>query len=77
MNKKNIRIGAAIEWLEENGWTEIIDPRWTLEVKRELENPGLGLTEEEIRSVLDVVIFPKPDYAHNEKIDEVLKLGKP
>ena len=60
----------AIIWLDDKGWSELIDERWTLEVYWRLQNSGLGLTDAEIREALDVVIYHKPDYnpANNERL---------
>lgn len=64
------KISQAIHWLDDKGWSELIDPRWTLEVYHDLQTSGLGLTDEEIRRTLESVIFDKPDYdpANNEQL---------
>lgn len=63
------KVRKALQWLEDEGWSELIDSRWTLEVYDELQKSGLGLTDEDIRKALDIVIFDKPDYnpANNER----------
>jgi len=63
-------VSNALQWLEDKGWSELIDERWTLEVYHELQTSGLNLTDVEIREALDIVIFHKPDYnpANNERL---------
>lgn len=64
------KVGQALQWLEDEGWSELIDPRWTLEVYYELQTSKLELTDEDIRKALDIVICDKPDYnpANNERL---------
>lgn len=64
----NVR--KALLWLDEEGWSELIDERWTLEVYWQLQKSGLQLTDAEIREALEVVIYEKPDYnpANNERL---------
>ena len=68
MTTDNVR--NALQWLDDKGWSELIDERWTLEVYHELQTSGLNLTDAEIREALDIVIFHKPDYnpANNERL---------
>lgn len=65
----NDKVSQALQWLEDEGWSDLIDSRWTLEVYDELQKSGLGLTDEDIRKTLDIVIFDKPDYnpANNKR----------
>lgn len=56
------KIIHALLWLEHDGWTELIDPRWTLEVYHELEKSGIELSDAEIREVLRIKILGDPDY---------------
>ena len=58
----NDKVSQALQWLEDEGWSELIDSRWTLEVYDELQTSGLGLTDAEIRKALDIIIYDKPDY---------------
>lgn len=58
----NDKISQALQWLDEEGWSELIDPRWTLEVYYELQTSELDLTDADIRETLDIVIYDKPDY---------------
>lgn len=66
----NEKVRQALQWLDDEGWSELIDPRWTLEVYHELQQSGLGLTDADIREALDIVIYDKPDYnpANNERL---------
>lgn len=66
----NDKIRQALQWLDEEGWSELIDPRWTLEVYYELQTSKLDLTDVDIRETLDIVIYDKPDYnpANNERL---------
>ena len=66
----NDKIHQALQWLDEEGWSELIDPRWTLEVYHELQTSKLDLTDADIRETLDIVIYDKPDYnpANNERL---------
>ena len=66
MNDNNIRNGLL--YLEERGWSELIDPRWTLDVYEELQLSGLGLSDEEMREVIDVVCHPEPDWNTTEHL---------
>lgn len=68
-DRDNVRMGLL--YLDAEGWSELIDDRWTLQVKETLENSGLDLSEEDITRVLDIVIIPKPNY--NEEDNEWLK----
>lgn len=64
------KVRQALQWLDDEGWSELIDPRWTLEVYHELLTSDLDLTDAEIREALDIVIYGKPDYnpANNERL---------
>lgn len=68
------KVQKALEWLNENGWSELIDPRWTLEVYHQLQNSRLGLSDAEIRESLEIVIYEEPDYnpANNERLVRVM-----
>lgn len=58
----NDKVRQALQWLDEEGWSELIDPRWTLEVYYELQTSKLELTDADIRETLDIVIYDNPDY---------------
>lgn len=66
----NDKVRQALLWLDNEGWNELIDPRWTLEVYHELQTSNLSLTDQEIREALEIVIYEKPDYnpANNERL---------
>lgn len=44
-------ICVALNYLEDRGWTELIDPRWAPELREEFRRSGLGWTDEEIVEV--------------------------
>lgn len=58
----NDKVRQALQWLDDEGWSELIDPRWTLEVYHELQTSDLEITDAGIREALDIVIYGKPDY---------------
>lgn len=60
INETAVRNGLF--YLDDRGWSELIDPRWTIDVREELERSGLGLTEAEIQEICNVVIAPKPNW---------------
>lgn len=55
-------ISNGLRYLDDRGWSELIDSRWTLDVREELERSGLGLTEDEIIEICNVAIVPEPDW---------------
>lgn len=67
MDRHNISKG--LQYLDERGWSELIDPRWTLDVYEELQLSGLGLTDEEMREVINVVCWHEPDWETTERLD--------
>ena len=62
-------ISNGLRYLDERGWSELIDSRWTLDVREELERSGLGLTEDEIIEVCDIAIVPEPDWNTQERLN--------
>ena len=66
INESAVRNGLL--YLCDRGWSELIDPRWTIDVREELERSGLGLTEAEIIEICNVVIFPNPDWKTTERL---------
>ena len=68
--KNNNKVQQALLWLDDEGWSELIDPKWTLEVYHELQTSKLNLKDEDIRETLDIVIYDNPDYnpANNERL---------
>lgn len=61
-------VSNGLQYLDDRGWSELIDPRWTIDVREELERSGLGLTEEEIVEICNVAIAPKPDWQTTERL---------
>ena len=61
-------ISNGLRYLEDRGWSELIDPRWTSDVREELERSGLGLTEDEIIEICNVTIMPEPDWNTKERL---------
>ena len=61
-------ISNGLRYLDDRGWSELIDSRWTLDVREELERSGLGLTEEEIGEICNVTIVPEPDWETKERL---------
>ena len=66
---KNHNISKGLQYLEERGWTELIDSRWTIDVYEELLSSGLGLSDEEMREVINVVCVPEPDWNTTERLN--------
>ena len=62
-------ISNGLRYLDERGWSELIDSRWTLDVREELERSGLGLTKNEIIEVCSVAIVPEPDWNTQERLN--------
>lgn len=50
-------ISEEIAYLDRIGWSELIDPRWTNDVRKDLRESGLGLTEDEIVEICRIVIY--------------------
>ena len=47
-NTRPSAISKGLQYLEDSGWSELIDSRWTIDVREDLERSGLDLTEDEI-----------------------------
>lgn len=71
INESNI--SKALQWLEDEGWTDLIYNWWTLEVYHELQQSGLELTAAEIREVLRITIMGEPDFdpENNEYLNPI------
>ena len=67
-NPNSSAISNGLRYLEDRGWTELIDSRWTIDVREELERSGLGLTEDEIIEICNVAIDPEPDWNTKERL---------
>lgn len=55
-NMEKEKIKKGLDYLIKIGWTELIDSRWTNDVKSDLLNSDLNLTEEEIVKICEIVI---------------------
>ena len=62
-------ISNGLRYLDDRGWSELIDSRWTIDVREELERSGLGLTEEEMIEICNVAIVPEPDWDTKERLN--------
>ena len=62
-------ISNGLRYLDDRGWSELIDSRWTAGVREELERSGLGLTEDEIIEICNVAIVPEPDWDTKERLN--------
>ena len=62
-------ISNGLRYLDDRGWSELIDSRWTIDVREELERSGLGLTEDEIIEICNVAIVPEPDWDTKERLN--------
>ena len=72
MNKQSSNpsaISNGLRYLDDRGWSVLIDSRWTLDVREELERSGLGLTEDEIVEVCNVAIVPEPEWDTKERLN--------
>ena len=67
-NSNSSAISNGLRYLEDRGWTELIDSRWTIDVREELERSGLGLAENEIIEICNIAIVPKPDWNTKERL---------
>lgn len=65
-----MNISGALLFLENLGWSELIDPRWASEVKNDLLKYNPKLSNEEINYILNIVIYPKPNFNENENVKE-------
>lgn len=65
-----MNIAEALLFLENLGWSELIDPRWTIKVKNDLLKYSPKLSNEEINYILNIVIYPKPNFNENENVKE-------
>ena len=65
-----MNIAEALLFLENLGWSELIDPRWTIKVKNDLLKYNPKLSNEELNYILNIVIYPKPNFNENENVKE-------
>ena len=62
-------ICVALNYLEDRGWTELIDPRWAPELLEEFRRSGLGWTDEEIVEVVNQVLHGKAEWDSTDRLD--------
>ena len=62
-------ICVADNYLEDRGWTELIDPRWAPQLLEEFRRSGLGWTDEEIVEVVNEVLFGKAEWDSTDRLD--------
>ena len=65
-----MNIAEALLFLENLGWSELIDPRWNKKKKNDLLKCKPKLSNEEINYILNIVIYPKPNFNENENVKE-------
>jgi len=61
-------ICVALHYLEDRGWTELIDPRWAPELMEEFKRSGLGWTEEEIVNVVNKVLNGEAEWNSKDRL---------
>ena len=62
-------ICVADNYLEDRGWTELIDPRWAPQLLEEFRRSGLGWSDEEIIEVVNEVLFGKAEWDSTDSLD--------
>ena len=60
---------VASNYLEDRGWSELIDPRWAPQILEEFRHSGLGWTDEEIIEVVNEVLFGKAEWDSTDRIE--------
>ena len=60
---------VASNYLEDRGWSELIDPRWAPQLLEEFRHSGLGWTDEEIIEVVNEVLFGKAEWDSTDRIE--------
>lgn len=53
----NDNITNAFRCLEAAGWSDLIDKRWKNDVVKELKEGVPGITDDEIKQILEVVLW--------------------
>ncbi len=61
-------ICVALNYLEDRGWSELIDPRWAPELLEEFRHSGLGWTDEEIIEVVNEVVFGEAEWDSKDRL---------
>lgn len=62
-------ICVALNYLEDRGWTELIDPRWAPQLLEEFRRSGIGWTDEEIVEVVNQVLHGKAEWDSTDRLD--------
>lgn len=60
---------VAFNYLEDRGWSELIDPRWAPELLEEFRRSGLGWTDEEIVNVVNEVLFGRAEWDSKDRLN--------
>ena len=60
---------VASNYLEDRGWSELIDPRWAPQLLEEFRHSGLGWTDEEIIEVVNEILFGKAEWDSIDRIE--------
>ena len=50
-------VSKALQYLEEQGWSDLIDERWKDDVIKEITNNFPDINEETLNAILNVVIW--------------------
>ena len=53
----NVSVKDCLIYLDQQGWSELIDPRWEQDVIKELKTRFPNLKDEVLKETLDVVIY--------------------
>ena len=62
-------ICVALNYLEDRGWTELIDPRWAPQLLEEFRRSGIGWTDEKIVEVVNQVLHGKAEWDSTDRLD--------
>ena len=54
---EKVTVQNVLVFLEESGWTELIDPRWEREVVKEIVNKFPNITQDVLDETLKVVLW--------------------
>lgn len=53
----NKLVSEVLNYLEEEGWSELIDPRWETEVKNDILKKYSNIDEETLFYILKIVLY--------------------
>ena len=70
-DRHRIALSIALRYLEDRGWSELIDPRWTPDVHDELVHSGLGFTEQEIVELCNDIFNGKADWNSTDRLTAI------